>query len=52
MDFEFKRKDQLVHRLAEELKRTSYQAGQTQTNSPDRVSSQWTIAGVYAAGTQ
>lgn len=49
MDAEFKRKDQIVHRLADELKRTNYQ----QSSSPDQSQQQtWTIPGVYVQGTQ
>lgn len=45
MDAEFKRKDLLVHRLAEELKRCVKEPPEA---APMQ---QWTIAGVYAAGT-
>lgn len=45
METEFKKKDQLVHRLAEELKRSAKEVPEAQPLQ------QWTIAGVYAAGT-
>ena len=45
MDAEFKKKDILIPRLADELKKS------VKESSPERVKTQWTIAGVYVPGT-
>jgi hypothetical protein len=51
MEQEFKRKDLLVHKLADELKKTTC-VSVMQTSSPERTQVAWSIPGVYVAGVQ